>query len=239
MLGNFGDREVETPISSSQTWPVSHCWRVTLRSAGEAAAVAHADLRGAEHQEGVGEARRGGAVDLEMADRELARAQLDRGQVLDVDGAVAGQPRAHEQGDVVAPGHERLLEEFELRAAQRHELGEALRVVAAEGEPSLHVDAAEQEGGVDAVVDVALVDVGFQARVGARDQVGIAGGVDHDLGENGVAALLALEDRALDDVAFQDRRGCPGVQQQAHLGLARHLHGDASSALRDRRSATR
>ena len=51
--------------------------------------MAHADLRRAQHQEGVGKARRRGAVDLEMADRELARAQLDRGQILDVDGAVA------------------------------------------------------------------------------------------------------------------------------------------------------
>ncbi len=74
------------------------------------------------------------------------------------------------------------------------------------------------------------------ARVGARDEVGISSGVDHDLGENGVAALFALEDRALDGVAFQDRRGCPGVQQEAHLGLARHLHGDGLEGFRvDRR----
>ena len=83
----------------------------------------------------------------------------------------------------------------------------------------------EQEGRVDAVVDVALVDVGLEGGVRARDQVGIAGGVDHDLGEDGVAAFLAFEDGALDDVALQDRRGGPGVQQQAHLGLAHHLHG--------------
>ena len=60
---------------------------------------------------------------------------------------------------------------------------------------------------------------------GARDQVGIAGGVDHHLGEDGVPAFLALEDGALDGVALQDRRGGPGVQQQAHLGLAHHAHG--------------
>ena len=108
----------------------------------EPPAVAHADLRRAQHEEGVGKARRRGPVDLEVAGRELARAQLDRGQVLDVDGAVAGQPRPHEQGDVVAPGDERLLEELELLAAQRHELGEAIGLLLAEGEPPLHVDAA-------------------------------------------------------------------------------------------------
>ena len=31
MFANFGDSDVDTPISSSHTWPVSHCWRVTLR----------------------------------------------------------------------------------------------------------------------------------------------------------------------------------------------------------------
>ena len=32
MLANFGDSEVDTPISSSHTCRVSHCWRVTLRN---------------------------------------------------------------------------------------------------------------------------------------------------------------------------------------------------------------
>ena len=228
MLGNFGDSEVDTPISSSQTWPVSHCSRVTLRRPLRRRLWRTPICGAAQHQEGVGKARRRGPVDLEVADRELARAQLDRGQVLHVDGAVARQPRAHEQRHVVAPGHERLLEELELLAPERHEGGEALGLVPAEGEPPLHVDAAEQERGVDAVVDVALVDVGLEGGVRARDQVGIAGGVDHHLGEDGVAALLALEDGALDDIALEDRRGGPGVQQQAHLGLAHHLHGQRS-----------
>ena len=31
MLGVFGDSDGDTPISSSKTCPLSHCWRLTLR----------------------------------------------------------------------------------------------------------------------------------------------------------------------------------------------------------------
>ena len=75
------------------------------------------------------------------------------------------------------------------------------------------------------MVDVVVVDVGLEGALPARDQIGIAGGVDDDLGEDRVTAFLALEDRALDDVVLDDRRRGPGVQQQPHLGLAHHLHG--------------
>ena len=81
-----------------------------------------------------------------------------------------------------------------------------------------------------------LVDVGLEGGGRAGDQVGIACRVDHHLGEHGVATLLALEDRALDDIALQDRGGGPGVQQQARLGLGHHLHGERLEGFRvDRR----
>ena len=172
-----------------------------------------------------------------MADRQMPRAQLDGGQVLDVNGAVAGQARPHEQRDVVAPGHERLLEELELvTGPSAMNCGEAFGFIPAEGEPSLHVDAADQEGGVDAMVDVAFVDVGFElACVRAMRSASPVVSTTH-LGQDGVAAFLALEDGALDDIALQDRRGGPGVQQQPHLGLAHHLHGYGLERLRiDRR----
>ena len=193
--------------------------------------MAHAELRAAEHQERVLEARRRGAIDLEVADGQLARAQLDGGEVLDIDGAVARQPRAHEQRHVVAPGHERLLEDLSLARpcamSSEKPLGSSRR----KASQVLHVDAAEQERDVDAVVDVALVDVGLEGGLRARDQVGIACRVDDGLGVDRVAAFLALEDGALDDVAFEDGMRAPGVQQQAHLGLGHHLHGGGLEGL--------
>ena len=57
MLGNFGDSEVDTPISSSQHLAGIPLLARHLAQAVEPPAVAHADLRRAQHQEGVGEAR--------------------------------------------------------------------------------------------------------------------------------------------------------------------------------------
>ncbi len=92
----------------------------------------HADLRRTEHEKGTGKARRGIPINVEMRDGELARPQLDRGQVFDIDGAVAGEAWAHEQCDVVAPRDKRLLEEFQPLAALRHEGCEGVRLVGAE-----------------------------------------------------------------------------------------------------------
>lgn len=75
------------------------------------------------------------------------------------------------------------------------------------------------------MVDVTFIDVGFEGGVRSRDEIGIACRVDHHFGQDGVTAFLALEDGAFDDVAFKDRCGGPGVQQQPHFGLAHHLHG--------------
>src|SRR6185312_6780518 len=64
--------------------------------ADNAAAVADADLWSAKHQECVFKSRCVFSVNVEMADRELARPDFNRGQVLDIDGAVAGKPWPHE-----------------------------------------------------------------------------------------------------------------------------------------------
>ena len=157
-----------------------------------------------------------------MANHQFARADLDRGEILDMHRAVAGQARSHEQRDVRTPREKRLFEERELVAPALHEIGEALLVVATERGPALHVDAAQHEGGVDAVMDVTRVDVRPRSVTPAQNQeVGIAGRVDHDLGEHGVASLLALEDRAADSAAvLDDRRDPPpGVQHELHLAI--------------------
>ena len=202
----------------------------------QATAVAHADLRRAEHEEGVLEARRVLAVKVDMGDGELTRADLDLAQILDVDGAVAGQPRPHEQRDVVAPGDEGLLEGFQLLAPARQEILEALRVIGAKGQPAHHVDAAEQKGGVDAVVDVALVDVALERQAGAGEQVGVARRIDDGLGQYRAAALLALEDGATHGAVLDDRLDRPGMEGEPYLLLQRHLHRKRLQRLRiDRR----
>src|ERR1700733_2045860 len=104
-----------------------------------------------------------------MADGELARTQFNRSEILDIDGAIAGKPRPHEQSNVVAPRNERLLKIFYLLAAKRHEGCEGVRLGVAESEPSLHIDTAEQKSGVHAMMDVTGVDVGIARRARAGD----------------------------------------------------------------------
>ena len=89
MFGTRGERLGETPISSSHTRAGVP---LRLRDAAEPAetpAVADADLRRAQHEVGVLEARRVRPVDLEVPDHQLPGLDLDRRQVVHVDGAVA------------------------------------------------------------------------------------------------------------------------------------------------------
>ena len=51
------------------------------------------------------------------------------------------------------------------------------------------------------------------------NQIGVASGINDDLGEHGVAAFLALEDRPLNGVILNDRRYSPGMKQKPDLGL--------------------
>ena len=87
----------------------------------------------------------------------------------------------------------------------------------------VHVHAAEQPRGVHAVVDVGLLDVVVERGAGAREQVAVAGGVDHHLGHDGHAAFLALEDHALDRAALDDRLRRPRVVDQLDAALEHQL----------------
>src|SRR5262249_43719364 len=70
----------------------------------QAARVTDAELRCAREQPRMLETGRVRAEPPQVLDHPPARLELDRGQVVDVDAAVAGETRAEEEGDVVAPG---------------------------------------------------------------------------------------------------------------------------------------
>ena len=67
--------------------------------------------------------------------------------------------RAEKQRDILAPGHVGRLEEAQALAPEAHELRELLGLARAKRDPAIHVDAAQHEAGVHAVVDVPLIDV--------------------------------------------------------------------------------
>src|SRR6516225_6881066 len=160
------------------------------------------------------------AVGHEMLRHQSVRSDLDLGLVLDIDRRIAGQPRSHEERDIVAPRHKRPLEKSAARrAAALHEALEAVQIAGLERDPTRHVDPAEQPGGVDAMMDVALVDVAVAHRAGAMKDVAVAGAVDRNLGADREPALLALKDNAADPaVFFDDRRRRPGMQYEMHAG---------------------
>src|SRR6516165_6991601 len=155
-----------------------------------------------------------------MLRHQSVRADFDLGLVLDIDRRIASQPRSHEQRDIVAPRHERPLEKpAARRAAALHEALEAVRIACLERDPTRHVDPAEQPGGVDAMMDVALVDVAVARRAGAVKDVTVAGAVDGYLSADREPALFALEDNAANPaVFFDDRRRRPGMQYEMHVG---------------------
>ena len=57
-------------------------------------------------------------------------------------------------------------------------------------------------------------DVRLVTRAREGEDVAVSRGVDDDLGQDGLAPGLALEDHAPDLVALLDRRHHPGVEQQ-------------------------
>jgi hypothetical protein len=57
------------------------------------------------------------SVDREVLRHQQVRADFDLGLVLDIDGRIAGHPRSHEQRNIVAPRHERPLEQPAARRA--------------------------------------------------------------------------------------------------------------------------
>src|SRR5271166_6957799 len=151
-----------------------------LAQSGESPAVANTDLRCAKHEKSLRKARRASAIDFEMTDGKLTRAQFYRGLILDIDGAIACKTRAEEQSHVVTPGHERLLKKFNPFAAKGHKGRERFRLVAAKRKPAFHIDAAEQEHSIHAMMDIAGVNISLTLRACARNQIGVAGGVDDD-----------------------------------------------------------
>jgi len=80
--------------------PVVGRHRVQAR---QAAGHPDADLRCGEHDPRILEAGRLFAEEVQMGDHSAAGLELDHAEMLHVEPAVAGQPRAHEHDDVVAP----------------------------------------------------------------------------------------------------------------------------------------
>ena len=187
--------------------------------------MAHAELGRGEHQPRVLEARRVAAEELQVRGHAPARLDLHGGEVGDLQAAVAGQARAHEEPDVVAPAGVRRLEVAELLVAALEQRAVVLGVGALPRDPLGEVDARPRPRRVDAVLDVGALalDVGLVGRAGGGAHVEVAGGVDDDLGQDRAPALLALEDRAAQLVAVDDRVDDPGVQDQARADLLEQL----------------
>ena len=106
--------------------------------------------------------------------------------------------RPEKQRDVFAPGDIRRLEKTELLPAEAHEFSELLGLEVAKVDPAIHVDAAEAQGGVHAVVDVALVDVVFELGARAREHVAVPGGIDHHPGAQCASTCFAFEQHPAD-----------------------------------------
>ena len=64
------------------------------------------------------------------------------------------------------------------------------------------------------------------------EEVAVAGGVHDDLGQERLAARLALGDHAPDRAVGDDRPGDPGVQPQPHARLHEQLVRDETELLR-------
>ena len=91
---------------------------------------------------------------------------------------------------------------------------------------SVRIDATEakhQRRRLHAALFVALL----RRHAGAIGDVGVAGAVDHDLGEQRLPAALAFRDDAADAVAVHHHPGKEGVEQDIDAGFRQHLqrHG--------------
>jgi hypothetical protein len=224
-VGELGRRrggDADLVVVADRLAPLVHDHLVR---ADQAARVPHAELRRRQHQPRMLEAGGVSAEELQVGDHPPARLDLDRGEVVDLDAAVAGQPRAEEQRDVVVPAGVGRLQVAELLVALLHQRAVCLGIAALESHPLLEVDAAPRPRRVEAVLDVGALafDVGLVGHAGRGAHVEVAAGVDDDLGEDRAPALLALEDHAAQLAPVGDDVDDPAVQQQPHAGLEQHL----------------
>ena len=169
--------------------PVVQASRDMRVDADEPPAVAGADLRRRVDEPGALEARHLAAVEVEHLPDAAAPLDLDGRQVLDVETAIPRHLGRHEQRDVVARHGVGPIDDA-LFPSAHHDRRVPRRLVAAEGEVALHVDAAPAGGQRHPVVDVRrhdelvlLARVGGQRvrvvrRAGQREDVAVARGVD-------------------------------------------------------------
>ena len=84
---------------------------------------------------------------------------------------------------------------------------------------AFEVNPAEQPRGVHAVVNVLLLDVRFVRSARTRENVAVAGGVDHYFGKDRLPPTFALEDNAAHGAAFDDGVSRPRVVNEAHASV--------------------
>ena len=195
--------------------------------------MTHAYLRAGQHQEGVFETRGMIAIYRQMRRHQPMRADIDLRKVLHIRCRVAGKTRSHEQRHLISPGHERTFEQAAAcRAAAIHEAGERFGLAAFEADPALHVHATEQKGGIDAVVNVAGVNVRVTLRARAVENVAIPRAIDRHRCPDRLASGFALKDHPRDRTVAHQRHRAPGVENQVDLVFQHQFLGHQLKMLR-------
>ena len=184
----------------------------------ESARVARADLCGRVVDPGTLEARHVGAIELKSLAGDVARNELDFGQICNVERRIPGKLRGQEERDRLVrrwmcqqldalgggPPHDVLV----LRVAQH-----------AKVEIAAHVDVAEAEARVEPRMGALGVEIVVVTRVRIGEHVAVAGAVDDDVSHERKTALLAFEDYACDGVVLFDRREHPAMHKHMDLCL--------------------
>jgi hypothetical protein len=201
----------------------SPCASIRARPGEDAGYGRTPSCAGAVERERALEPRRVPAEELGVAFHQPVAADLDLGHVVDVERREARLARAEPHRHVGPPGDVGRLEEAELLPPALHHRAQLVGMVDLPVDPAVHVDPADDPRGVHRVVDVAFLDVGVERGPGAGEHVAVAGGVDHDLGEDRLAPALALEDHALGGAVLDQRPRGPGVEHEPHAGCKQHL----------------
>ncbi len=188
--------------------PVEHALHGQRLQPGEDARDAHAELRGGFHQVDVVVARR--AADLAHVLPDLAAVvHFQLGELGHVDAVGVGPVHIHPAD-----------------ALDRRQVAQVPRPPGRLG--LLVVDLVEipDAGDEPDVVQPALV-----LGAGRREDVAVAGCVDHLVGQHGLAPRLALEDDPLEGVAVHHGVDRPTVQEQIDVVLDEHLEHDVLEGL--------